>query len=108
MPRSEPSIGAPVKNHAHVFELDDVTGRFPAHRFDGVLIGQIIAAFNGVERVRLPGVALSNRGVDPACAALEWLRMGCTFVTIATSAPARAASRAARMPAKPAPRTTTS
>src|ERR1700687_3681947 len=44
----------------------------------------------------------------PPCAALEWLRIGCTLVTIATSPPARAASSAARIPARPAPRTRTS
>ena len=44
----------------------------------------------------------------PPCAAPEWLRTGWTLVTRATSAPASCAAMAARIPARPAPTTTTS
>src|SRR5262245_51635743 len=44
----------------------------------------------------------------PPSAAPEWLRTGWIFETIATSAPASYASIAARIPAQPAPTTTTS
>ena len=44
----------------------------------------------------------------PPSAAPEWLRVGCSLETMATSAPASNASIAARMPAQPAPTTSTS
>ena len=44
----------------------------------------------------------------PPSAAPEWLRVGWSFETMATSAPASNASIAARMPAQPAPTTSTS
>src|SRR6478736_4085527 len=44
----------------------------------------------------------------PPSAAPEWLRVGCSFDTTATRAPASWASIAARMPAQPAPTTSTS
>src|ERR1700730_5417106 len=44
----------------------------------------------------------------PPSAAPEWLRVGCSFEIIATSAPASNAAMAARMPAQPAPTTRTS
>src|SRR3979490_1994308 len=43
----------------------------------------------------------------PPSAAPEWLRVGCSFEIIATSAPASKAAMAARMPAQPAPTTRT-
>src|SRR5262245_64637071 len=44
----------------------------------------------------------------PPSAAPEWLRVGWSLEIIATSAPASCASMAARMPAQPAPITSTS
>src|SRR5207248_5330752 len=44
----------------------------------------------------------------PPSAAPEWLRTGWSFEISATSAPASCASMAARMPAQPAPTTSTS
>src|SRR5213593_2507901 len=44
----------------------------------------------------------------PPSAAPEWDRVGCSFETIATSAPASCAAMAARIPAQPAPTTRTS
>ena len=58
---------------------------------------------SGLSSVSLPSAALM-----PPWAAPEWLRTGWTFVTSATSAPASCAAMAARIPARPAPTTTTS
>src|SRR3954447_880522 len=44
----------------------------------------------------------------PPAAATEWERTGWTLLRIATDAPASAAARAARCPARPAPRMRTS
>jgi hypothetical protein len=61
------------------------------------------ACFSGSSSDAFPSAALM-----PPSAAPEWLRTGWIFETIATSAPASKASIAARMPAQPAPTTTTS
>ena len=55
-----------IKDDAHVLELDDVGGGLAAHHLDGVLIGEIIAAFDRVEGVRFPRVVLGDGGVDAA------------------------------------------
>ena len=70
--RSELTVGLAIEDDAHVLELDDVAGRLLAHDLDGVLIGEIVAAFDRVEGVRLPRIVLGDRGVD---AALRGARM---------------------------------
>ena len=84
--------------------------RIRRHCFDRVLIPEIVGALDAVERVVLRGIvlAITERGVDAALRGAEWLRTGCIFETIATSAPPSAASTAARIPASPPPTTTTS
>src|SRR5919206_4709321 len=52
--------------------------------------------------------AFPSAALMPPSAAPEWLRVGCSFEIIATSAPASCAAMAARMPAQPAPTTRTS
>ena len=52
--------------------------------------------------------AFPSAALMPPSAAPEWLRVGWSFEMTATSAPASNASIAARMPAQPAPMTTTS
>ncbi len=52
--------------------------------------------------------ALPSAALMPPSAAPEWLRVGCSLDTTPTSAPYRDASMAARIPARPAPTTTTS
>ena len=52
--------------------------------------------------------AFPSAALMPPSAAPEWLRVGCSLETTATSAPYREASMAARIPATPAPTTTTS
>ncbi len=64
--RAELAVLVAVEDDAHVLELDDVARRLAAHHLDGVLIGEIVAALDRVERVRFPGVALADRGVDAA------------------------------------------
>jgi hypothetical protein len=52
--------------------------------------------------------AFASAALMPPSAAPEWLRVGWIFEIIATSAPASNASMAARIPAQPAPTTSTS
>ena len=59
--------------------------------------------FSGSSSPALPSAALM-----PPSAAPEWLRVGWSFEMTPTSAPASCASIAARMPAQPAPTTSTS
>ena len=54
------------------------------------------------------GPAFPSAALMPPSAAPEWLRVGWSFETIATSAPASCAAMAARIPAQPAPMTSTS
>src|SRR5579862_4660165 len=54
------------------------------------------------------GPALPRAALMPPSAAPEWLRVGWSFETTATSAPASWAAIAARIPAQPAPTTSTS
>ena len=61
------------------------------------------ACFSGSSSEAFPSAALI-----PPSAAPEWLRVGWIFDTSATSAPASCASMAARIPAQPAPTTSTS
>jgi len=61
------------------------------------------ACFSGESSAALPSAALI-----PPSAAPEWLRVGWSFEMTPTSAPASCASMAARMPAQPAPTTSTS
>jgi len=61
------------------------------------------AWISGLSSPVFPSAALM-----PPSAAPEWLRVGWSLETIATSAPASCASMAARMPAQPAPMTSTS
>ena len=61
------------------------------------------ACFSGSSSDAFPSAALI-----PPSAAPEWLRTGWIFEMTATSAPTSNASIAARMPAQPAPTTSTS
>ena len=95
---------------AHVLELVDVVRSLLAHDRDGVLVAEVVAALDvsnvcvsGLSSVALPSAALMPPSAEP-----EWERVGWSFETTATSAPARRASIAARIPARPAPTTTTS
>ena len=56
----------------------------------------------------LSSPAFPSAALIPPSAAPEWLRVGWSLETIATSAPASCASIAARIPAQPAPTTRTS
>ena len=59
-------------------------------------------------RSGLSSPAFPSGALIPPSAAPEWLRVGWSFETSATSAPASNASIAARIPAQPAPTTSTS
>jgi hypothetical protein len=64
--RSKLAVGRAEKDYAHVLELDDVARRFLTHHLDGILVGEIIAAFDRVEGVRFPAIRLADRRVDAA------------------------------------------
>ena len=107
--RDPPVLGA-REDGAPVLELVDVVGRLVAEDLDRVLVAEVSepltvsnACVSGSSSDALPSAALI-----PPSAAPEWLRVGWIFETSATSAPASNASIAARMPAQPAPTTSTS
>src|SRR5215469_6493747 len=61
-----------VKWHAHPIEQVDDAGRHVAHRFDGWLVGEEVAAVNRVVKVLPGGVALAFEvlgGVDSSLSA---------------------------------------
>ena len=62
--RAELPFLVAIKDDAHVLELDDVLGRLAAHHLDGVLVGEIIAALDRIEGMRLPAVGLADGSVD--------------------------------------------
>ena len=50
------AVGVAVERHAEVFELDHHLGCFAAHELDGVLVGQPVAALDGVVEMVVPVV----------------------------------------------------
>ena len=97
-----------VEGDAEVLEVEDLVRRLAAHDLDRVLVAEVVRALDGVEGVRLPGVLGFSAALIPPWAALECERTGWTLEMIPTDAPASAAARAARWPARPAPMTRTS
>ena len=63
---AEPALLVAVEGDAEVLEVEDLLGRLAAHDLDRVLVAEVVGALDGVEGVRLPAVALLQRGVDPA------------------------------------------
>ena len=55
-----------VEGDAEVLEVEDLLRRLAAHDLDRVLVAEVVGALDRVEGVRLPRVALLERGVDPA------------------------------------------
>ena len=106
----DPAVVGAREDRAPVLELVDVVRRLVAEDLDRVLVAEVVGALDGVVRV-LSGSssdAFPSAALIPPSAAPEWLRVGWIFEIIATSAPASNASMAARMPAQPAPTTSTS
>ena len=62
---AQPALVVTVEDHSHVLHGDDLVSRLAAHYLNGVLIGQIVAALDGVVCVVLPVVAaVAQSGVD--------------------------------------------
>ena len=64
------ALGRAVERHAHLLEVEHRVDGFLAHDLDGVLVGEVVAALDGVEGVPLP-VVLFDVGQCRAHAALR-------------------------------------
>ena len=65
----EQAFGGAIEGHAHAVEQVDDAGRGLAHGFDGSLVGEEVAAIDGVVEVLVGGVAFALEvfgGVDAA------------------------------------------
>ena len=63
------TLRCPIERHAHFFKVQHRVDGFLAHDLDGVLIGEVVPALDGVEGVPLP-VVLFDVGQGRAHAAL--------------------------------------
>ena len=100
----DPSLRGPVERHAHLLEVQDGVDGLLAHDLDRVLVGEVVAALDGVEGVPLP-VVLFDVGQRRAHAALRSTGVAPGRVQLGQHSCAAAcpASTAARIPAPPAP-----
>ena len=65
--RAEPPLIVAVEYDAHMLHRDDFVARLAAHHLNGVLVAEIVAAFDGVIGVFAPVVApVGQRRVDAA------------------------------------------
>ena len=62
------SLRGAVERHTHLLEVEHRVDGFLAHDLDGVLVGEVVATFDGVEGVPLPVVLfdIGQRGAHPA------------------------------------------
>src|SRR6185503_20829423 len=62
------ALGGAVERHPHLLEVVDRVDGLLAHDLDGVLVGEVIAALDGVEGVPLPVVLfdVGQRCAHPA------------------------------------------
>jgi hypothetical protein len=98
-----------IKGQPHMLEFEHGIDRFIAHKFDRVLVTQVIRAFDRIVGVPL-GVILfqaAEAAPMPPCAAPVCDRVGYSLLITAVLAPREAYSPAIS-PAPPAPTTTTS
>ena len=63
------ALGGPVERHPHLLEVEHRVDGFPAHDLHRVLVGEVVAALDGVERVPFP-VVVFDVGQRRAHAAL--------------------------------------
>ncbi len=76
------AVGRAVERQAHVLELDDRLDRLAGQDLRGILVDQIVAAFDGVEHVPLPVVLLevAEGGADTALGGAgvraRWVQLG--------------------------------
>jgi len=55
------ALGGAVERHPHLLQVEHRVDGFPAHDLHRVLVGEVVAALDGVERVPLPVVLLHVR-----------------------------------------------
>ena len=79
-PGAELALLVAVEGDAEVLEVEQLLRSRLAHDLDGVLVGQVVRALDGVEGVRLPAVVLLQRRVDPA---LRGVRVRADWVDLA-------------------------
>ena len=62
------ALGGPVERHPHLLQVQHRVDGFLAHDLDGVLVGEVVAALDGVEGVPLPVVLfdVGQRRAHPA------------------------------------------
>ena len=62
------ALGGAVERHPHLLEVEHRVDGFLAHDLDGVLVGEVVAALDGVEGVPLPVVLfdVGQRRAHPA------------------------------------------
>ncbi len=110
-PLGDAPVVEAAERAAPVVHLEDDAGGVPGHLDGGVLVGQVVAALDRVERVLLGRVVVGvgvvgERRVD---AALRGARVAAAGVDLADGSPRRCrprlASTAARSPASPPPTT---
>ena len=65
-PLLQTTVLAAAEHGAHVLQLDDVGRSLLAQHLGGVLVGQVVAALDGIEGVRLPRVLVAQGGIDPS------------------------------------------
>ncbi len=104
----EQALGGAIEGHAHAVEQVDDGGRGLAHGLDGRLVGEEVAAIDGVVEVLGGGVAFALRflaALMPPCAQTECERLTGTIENRSTLPPASAILMTAASPARPPPTT---
>ena len=72
----EQAFGSAIEGHAHAIEQIDDGGRGFAHGLDGSLVGEEVAAVDGVVKVLRGGVAFALQVLGGVNAALRAHRVG--------------------------------
>src|SRR6266498_3181259 len=62
----QPAVGLPAPGATPVLELDDLAGRLRDEGLDGVLVGQIVTAPDGVEGVEVDAVVVPEGRPRPS------------------------------------------
>ncbi len=75
------ALGGPVERETHLLEVDDRVDGLLAHDLRGVLVNQVVAALDGVERVPLP-VVLFDIGQGSTHPALRGAGVGARGVEL--------------------------
>lgn len=93
-----------------MLQLVDGIGRFAAHELDGILVAQPVRPLtvSYMCQYQLSSLMLPSEALTPPCAATVCERVGNTLDRTATDSPAWDSCSEQRMPAPPAPTTTTS